>query len=400
MDMSVTHVTDCVQSLGRDFEYFKQLNDARLAEIEKKGSADPLYMDHLQKLGSAIDNTKSRMDAMETALSRPAADTSSYRNAVVSGYESEYKQAFNNYLRKGLDAGLEHLQTKALSVGSDSDGGYLVTPTLSDRVITIIRESSPMRALATVETISTDSLDIIEDRDEAATGWTTETTAVTETNSPNIGKRSIPVFEIFAQPKATQKLVDDSAVDIESWISNKVADVFSRRESTAFVTGNGVSQPRGFLTYAAGTSWGQVEQVNSGTSAVVTADSLIRLYYSLKEAYAKQANFLINRSVVQSIRLLKDTTNQYIWQPGLAAGAPDTLMGVPVKLASDMPVAAANSLSVAVGDFKSAYVIVDRIAIRILRDPFTEKPFVKFYTTKRVGGDVTNFEAIKLLKLS
>ena len=400
MDLSVTHVTDCVQSLGRDFEYFKQLNDARLAEIEKKGSADPLYMDHLQKLGSAIDNTKSRMDAMETALSRPAVDASGYRNAVVSGYESEYKQAFNNYLRKGLDAGLEHLQTKALSVGSDSDGGYLVTPTLSDRVITIIRESSPMRALATVETISTDSLDIIEDRDEAATGWTTETTAVTETNSPVIGKRSIPVFEIYAQPKATQKLVDDSAVDIESWISSKVADVFSRRESTAFVSGNGVSQPRGFLTYAAGTSWGQIEQLNSGTSAVVTADSLIRLYYSLKEAYAKQATFLINRSVVQSIRLLKDTTNQYIWQPGLAAGAPDTLMGVPVKLASDMPVAAANSLSIAVGDFKSAYVIVDRIAIRILRDPFTEKPFVKFYTTKRVGGDVTNFEAIKLLKLA
>ena len=176
--------------------------------------------------------------------------------------------------------------------------------------------------------------------------------------------------------------------------------MFSRRESTAFVTGNGVSQPRGFLTYPAGTNWGQIEQLNSGTSAVVTADSLIRLYYSLKEAYAKQATFLINRSVVQSIRLLKDTTNQYIWQPGLAAGAPDTLMGVPVKLASDMPVAAANSLSVVVGDFKSAYVIVDRIAIRILRDPFTEKPFVKFYTTKRVGGDVTNFEAIKLLKLA
>jgi HK97 family phage major capsid protein len=399
MEMSVSHVTDCVQSLGRDYEHFKQINDARLKELERKGSADPLYMEHLEKIGHAMDNYRSRLDAVETSLSRPTREASA-GFGHTNAYESEYKQAFHNYLRKGLDAGLEHLQTKALSVGSDSDGGYLVTPTLSQNVIAIIRESSPIRALATVETISSDALDIIEDRDEAASGWTTETGAVSDTNTPQVGKRSIPVFEMYAQPKATQKLVDDSAVDIEQWIADKVADVFSRKESTAFVSGNGVSQPRGLLTYAAGTNWGQIEQVNSGSSGVVTADGLIKLFYSLKEAYTKRATFLMNRAVVQSVRLLKDTTNQYIWQPGLAAGAPDTLMGVPVKMASDMPIAAANSLSVAVADFKAAYMVVDRINIRILRDPFTDKPFVKFYTTKRVGGDVVNFEAIKLMKLA
>lgn len=251
-----------------------------------------------------------------------------------------------------------------------------------------------------METISSDTLDLLEDKDEAASGWTTETGAVSDTTTPQVGKRSIPVFEMYAQPKATQKLVDDAAIDIENWIAEKVADVFSRKENTAFISGNGVSQPRGLLTYAAGTGWGQIEQVNSGTSAAVTADGLIKVYYALKEDHATRATFLMNRSLVQAVRLLKDSTNQYIWQPGLAAGAPDTLMGVPVRMAADMPVAASGSLSVAVGDFKSAYLVVDRIGIRILRDPFTDKPFVKFYTTKRVGGDVVNFDAIKLLKLA
>ena len=193
----------------------------------------------------------------------------------------------------------------------------------------------------------------------------------------------------------------DSVIDIESWLSGKIADIFSRKESTAFISGNGVGQPRGILTYAAGTSWGQVQQVGTIVSGDITADSLIKLYYSLKDAHMKRASFLMHRTVVQSIRLLKEaTTNQYLWQPGLAAGAPDTLMGVPVNMAADMPLASAGSLSVAVGDFKAAYQIVDRHGIRILRDPFTEKPFVKFYATARVGGDVVNFDAVKLLVLS
>ncbi len=209
---------------------------------------------------------------------------------------------------------------------------------MSDSIVRIVNESSPMRSLATVETISSDSLDLIEDTDEMAAAWADETTARSaDTNTAAIGRNTIDTFEMYAQPKATQKLIDDAAIDIEQWIAEKVADKFSRLESTAFIAGNGTSAPKGILSYTAGTSFGQVQQVPTGTSAVVTAD---------------------------------------------------------------MPVPAASSLSIAVGDFKRAYMIVDRVGIRTLRDPFTAKPFVQFYTTKRVGGKVVNTEAVKLLKLA
>lgn len=398
--MSMIEVTDRVNQLGNAWEEFKRVNNERLAEIERKGSADPLYNEHLAKIQNVLDNQKSRMDALEVVNQRPARamETKADVGYTVNG---QYSKAFCNYLRKGMDAGLEQLELKALSVGTDADGGYLVTPMMSANIVKIVNENSPMRALASIETISTDALELIQDYDAAGSGWTTETGAVSDSTTQQIGKKSIPVHELYAQPKATQKLVDDSAVDIEAWIAEKVSESFLVKENAAFISGDGSGKPKGILAYAAGTSWGQIQQINSGVSAAVTADSLVALFYALKEEYAQRATFLMNRSVLQAVRLLKEaTTDQYLWQPGLAAGAPDTLMGVPVKQATDMPVAAANSLSIAVGDFARAYQIVDRIGIRVLRDPYTEKPFVKFYTTKRVGGDVVNFEALKLLKLA
>jgi HK97 family phage major capsid protein len=400
--MSISEITDRVSSLGNAWEQFKQVNDDRLREIERKGHADPLYDEHLSNISSSLDNYKKRLDQIETANNRPLSEDAEVKSYDAHSHKnSPYGKAFRNYLRKGMDGGLEALQTKALSVGSDPDGGYLVTPTMSANIVQAIFETSPMRQLASVETISTDSLDLIDDHTSLAAGWTAEAVdIVNDTATPMLAKRNIQTFELYAQPKATQKLVDDAAIDVESWLSGKIADIFSRMQNTSFVSGNGVGQPRGILTYAAGTSWGTIQQIGTGSSGVITADSLIALFYGLKDAYMRRASFLMNRSVVQSLRLLKQTTNQYIWQPGLNAGAPDTLMGVPVYMAADMPVAAAGSLSVAVGDFKSAYQIVDRQGIRILRDPFTEKPFVKFYATTRVGGDVINTDAIKLLKLS
>jgi HK97 family phage major capsid protein len=397
--MSITEIADRVNALGNAWEQFKQVNNARLSDIERKGAADPLYSEHLGRISNVLDSYKSRLDQVETAMSRPGFEPGF--EAKGSSEVSQYRKAFCNYLRKGMDAGLESLSTKALSVGSDPDGGYLVTPTMSQKIVTAIFETSPLRRLASVETISSDALELLDDHDSAGAGWTAETGSVSETTSPIVAKRLIPVHELYAQPKATQKLVDDASIDIESWISGKVADIFSRKENEAFINGNGVSQPRGILTYAAGTTWGKIEQINSGTSAQVTADGLIKVFYALKDAYMKRASFVMNRSVVQAARLLKEaTTNQYLWQPGLASGQPDTLMGVPVFMATDMPAAGANSLSVAVGDFQAGYQIVDRTGIRILRDPFTDKPFVKFYTTKRVGGDVVNTDAIKILKLA
>lgn len=396
--MSIVEVTNKVNSLGNAWESFKKVNDARLRDLEKKGNADPLYMEQLSRISNVLDNTKDRLNTLETKEMRPGKEMVSSYKADFGG---EYKKAFDSYIRRGNETALAGLETKALSVGTDADGGYLVTPTLAETIEKIVFESSPMRQLASVEEISSDSLDIIVDNDSAAAAWTTETGAVSDTTTPQIVKETIDTHEMYAQPKATQKLIDDAAVDIEAWIAEKVADVFSRTENTAFISGTGSGQPKGILSYTAGTSWGQIEQIDSGSSGAVTADGLIQLFYGLKDEYAKNATFLMNRSVVQSVRLLKEaTTDQYLWQPGLSAGTPDTLMGVPVMAATDMPAAAADSLSVAVGDFKRGYKIVDRVGIRILRDPFTDKPYVKFYTTKRVGGEVINTEAIKILKLA
>ena len=395
--MSINEITEKVNTLGSSWEQFKKINDARLREIERKGSADPLLLEQLNKISNVLDGQKQRLDNIEVASGRPAREIKTFRN---DGFVSEYTKAFDSYLRKGAVADIESMEKKALSAGSDPDGGYLVTHKLSDLISKYVLEISPMRQLASVEEISTDALDIIVDTDAAGGDWVAETAARTDTTTPQVQKKSIVAYELYAQPKATQKLVDDSAVDIEAWIAEKVADIFAQKENTAFISGDGSGKPKGILSYTAGTAYGQIEQINSGTSAAVTADGLIKLYYGLKGEYAKNATYLMNRSVIQSVRLLKDTTGQYLWQPGLALGNPDTIMGVPVKVASDMPNAAASSLSVAVGDFKRAYKIVDRIGVRILRDPFTDKPFVKFYTTKRVGGEVVNFEAIKLLKLA
>ncbi len=396
--MSITEIKARVDQLGSAWEQFKQVNDRRENEVKRSGSSDPLTDQHLARLNNKLDEYKERVNKMEVALNRPHYGFDD-GHKHSSEAEIAHKNAFRNYLRKGVEGDLCHLETKALSVASDPDGGYLVSPQISDMIIKTVYETSPMRKIANVETISSDSLEIIEDNSEATAGWTTETGSVSETNSPTLGKKVIAVHELYAQPKATQKLIDDAAIDIESWISGKVSEIFARKENTAFISGDGVGKPRGILTYTSGTSWGQIEQVASGSSGIVTGDKLMSLYYSIKEDYSANAVFLMNRAMIEDIRQLKDGSNNYIWHPGLAFGAPDTLLGSPVHQAADMPVPAADSLSIAFGDFRAAYQIVDRAGIRVLRDPFTEKPFVKFYSTKRVGGDVVNFEAIKLMKL-
>ena len=396
--MTTSEIKARIDRLGNAWEQFKAVNDRRLTEVEKRGAADPLTDTHLGSITAKLDEYKDRLGKMEVSFRRP--DFGDGSNVVMEDeLRSAHKEAFRNYLRKGAEGDLYNLQTKSLSVSSDPDGGYLVSPQLSQNIVAAVFETSPMRQLASVEVISSDALEIIEDKDEAVAGWTTESASVSDTGTPQIAKKTIAVHELYAQPKATQKLIDDAAIDIEAWLAAKIADIFSRKENTAFISGDGVGKPRGILTYDSGTSWGQIEQVSSGSSGAVTADKLVELFYSLKEAYATRAAFLMNRATVDAVRKLKDSTNQYLWNPGLAMGSPDTLMGIPVYQAADMPVPAADSLSIAVGDFKSAYQIVDRSGIRVLRDPFTDKPFVKFYTTKRVGGDVVNFEAIKVMKL-
>lgn len=309
----------------------------------------------------------------------------------------DYNNLYAQYLRRDERA----VEAKALQIGSDPDGGYWVPRQMSNRIIQQVYESSPIRQLATVETISTDALELPNDYGEVGAGWVGEQEARPETTTPPVGVMRIAANEMYAMPKATQKILEDAAIDVEAWLSKKIGDKFARLEATAFVSGNGVKQPRGILSYPSGTTNpGTIEQIHSGDANLILPDGLIKLTYSIKEPYMPNAQFLMQRASVALVMLLKDSQGRYLWQPALGLGAPATLLSYPITWAADMPAVAAGALPIAFGDFRQGYTVVDRLGVSVLRDPFTAKPFVLFYTRKRVGGDVANFEAFKLLVIS
>ena len=419
------------------FEGFKSKNDERLAQIEAKGHADPLVEAQVDKINAKLTELSEKIAAqqedvrgIETTLARPnvgpnggdQADVSAaareffsavrdkpIENATPEDIESlsNYGSAFRAYMRRG-ENGLTPDIRAALSVGSDPDGGYWVLPDTTGRIVELIYETSPMRQFADVQNIGTDALEGIDDLDEAGGGWTGETTAITETTTPEIGKWRIPAHEMYAEPKATQKMLDDSTVNVEAWLAKKVAKKFSRMENTGFVTGDGVAKPRGFLTYTAGTpaqaTWNVIEQTNTGAAgafhATLPGDVFHTVMGLLKAEYTPGAVFAMNRTALAATRKIKDGDGTYLWEKSFQANQPFMLLGHPVALFEDMPVIAADSLSIAFANFGVGYQIVDRIGVRVLRDPYTSKPYVKFYTTKRTGGDVVNFEAIKLIKFA
>lgn len=428
MSDEIKAATQAVEAVNRAFEEFKKANDARLAEIEKKGAADPLLDEKIARIEADMQKAQAIANEAVLAVKRQnrvvtdengdkvdldqkafdwANMTARRRGTVAGAYTASdlnaYKAAFDTFLRKGEEVmGAE--ERKALSVGSDPDGGYVVYPDMSGRIVQKVFETSPMRAYASVQVISSDALEGLYDLNEASSGWVGETEGRTETNTPQIGRWRIPVHELYAKPKATQKLLDDASINMEAWLAGKVAEKFARDESTAFVSGNGINKPRGFLTYAAGTTIpGTIERVKTGVSSAFAAnpgglDKVIDALYALKAPYRANATWFMSRAVTALARKLKDSDGQYQWQPSNQAGQPATLLGYPVAAFEDMEALAANSLSMAVADMREAYQIVDRIGIRTLRDPYSSKPYVEFYTTKRVGGDVVNFEAIKLIE--
>lgn len=436
----MTETQMAVQEMKDTVEAFKKANDAALAEKASKGHVDALLAEKVNALNKAIDAAQDkvalRVDSLERRIETDgmfggkrdaaAADAAVAEqfSAVISvaakrvvtldvGAVRGYRRAFQRYLHSG-EKSLSMEDQAALQVGSAPDGGYFVLPDMGGRIATKIFETSPMRQVCDVQPIGTNALEGVIDNNEASSGWQGETGTVSETNTPQIGKYSIPVHIQYAEPRATQQLLDDAIIDMEAWLAAKVADKLIRVENAAFITGNGISKPNGILSAArtapvttadATRAWGTLQYIATGTSAAFGAttpgDEILDTVYALKAGYRQGAHWLMARLTVAEARKLKDGQGNYLWAAGdKTAGQPATLFGYPIVEAEDMPAIAANSFSVAFGNFKVAYQIVDRAGITVLRDPYTAKPYVKFYTTKRVGGDLINSEAIKVMKFA
>lgn len=398
-DPDAREVKAAVDALGRAFEDFKATSDG--------DDGDVLIEHKLDRMSRDLSALQARVDRLHLAPQRPALD----RTPAEPRVAAEHKAAFyDRFVRKGVEGGLQELEAKALSIGSDSDGGYAVPEELDRRIDGLLKDLSPIRSIASVVKIGSAHYRKLVNLGGTGAGWVGETADRTETTTPSFAEIVPPLGEIYANPAATQAMLDDAFFDVEGWLAEEIASEFGVMEGAAFVSGNGTSKPKGFLTYttaatadgvrAFGTLQHLLTGVNGAFPASDPADKLIDLAHSLRPVYRRGAVFVLNTNVLSVIRKFKDTEGNYLWRPGLADGMPATLLGYPVIEAQDMPDIATGNLAVAFGNFARGYVITDRSGVRLLRDPFSHKPYVHFYTTKRVGGGVVNSEAIKLLKFS
>lgn len=397
-------VRDAMDEFLGAFEAFKDANDERLGQIERKLSADVVTEDKVERINRALDQQKKTVDELALAFARP--EIGGETRTRLDPARREHKRAFDLYVRRGEAHELRTLEAKALSAQSDPDGGYLV-PAETERMIDrVISDASPIRAIAGVRQIGAASYKKPFTTSGPASGWVGEAEGRVETSAPQLSEIEFPAMELYAMPAATSTLLDDAAVNIDQWLAEEVQTAFAEQEGAAFVNGDGVRRPRGFLSYTkvanAGWTHGKLGYLVTGNAGAFpsanASDILIDLIYSVKAGYRSNARFVMNRATQSAIRKFKDAEGNYLWQPGIAAGTPPTLLNYPVTESEDMPSIAADATAIAFGDFKRGYLIVDRLGVRVLRDPYSAKPYVLFYTTKRVGGGVQNFEAIKLLK--
>jgi HK97 family phage major capsid protein len=443
MEPNLSDVKSAIESGNRLFEEFKSTVETQIAEIKAKGVADPLLQQKLDKLNAAMDQhsalneklieTRAIVDRLATqglqvegkgADDQKALKTfnialkshamASGRPVVsvdASGFKA-YNEAFETFLRKGAQE-LSDVEKKALSVGNDVNGGYLVSPDTTGRIVTRVYETSPIRLYAAQQSISTDALEGAVDLDEASFGWVSELGSRSESNTPPVPKPwRIPAHEAYSEPRISQKMVEDAAIDIVGWLAKKVADKFARGYNAAFVTGDGVGKPRGFASYTtaatadASRSWGVFEHVATSNNGAFGSDplaitNLLSLIHATKDHIAAKAAFYMNRTTLGYLRTKTDASSagKFIFIPSFQAGMPDQLMGYPVRRLQDMATySTTDALAIAFGDMEECYQIVDRLGLTTLVDPYTAKPWVKYYTRGRVGGDVLNFEAMKFIK--
>ena len=399
MPSNESQLKEAIDKQTELFGEFKRTNEEALKTNRAESKAA------LDKIEAKMQETEKKINDLNTAIARTSQSQQDVEKSAeekkIKEHSEKYAKGFDSYLRKGNEEGLDEVlaEAKTMSNNSDEDGGYLVRPELSDKIVEKIFESTPMRQLADVQTIGSDQLEVLEDLEEIESGWVGEMGTRGNTGTAKLKVVKIPVHELYCAPLATQRQLDDAVWNIEAFLEKKAVAKFGRDEATGFVTGDGVMKPKGILSYEAGTGFNQIEQVNSTSVGVLAGDDIFSLEGALKADYRKNASLLTNRLAMAALRKLKDSQGRYLWEPALNGKGVAMIGGYPIYIGEDMPAVANNNLPVAFGDFKQGYQIVDRIGIRVLRDPFTKKPFVEFYMTKRVGGGVINFEAIKLLKI-
>ena len=389
------------------FEAFKGANDARLDEIERKRSVDALLEEKVARIDQAVGAAQARLDRVVSEGRRPelCGGSPSGGFAATSPMKGEEKSAFDGYLKTGASFGLE--LKAGLSTASNS-AGYVVPEQTERAIERRLMAGSPMREIATVRTVGAGVFMKPVSTAGVASGWVAETAARPETDPATLALLQFPSADLYANPAATQSLLDDALIDLDEWLAAEVEDAFAAQETQAFVTGDGVNKPKGFLSYPivadASAVWGQLGYVASGAAGAFAptspTDRLIDLVYAPRAQYRPNGRFVMNRKTVSAVRKFKDADGNYIWQPAQRAGETASLLGYRVTEIETMPDIAANSAAIAFGDFQRGYLIVDRAGVRVLRDPYSAKPYVLFYTTKRVGGGVQNFDAIKVMRFS
>ncbi len=401
----IAEVTRKIDAQNAAFDTFKAANDAKIKDLVHTEKVDRINAD-ITKLGADIDALNTTLAALQ--LNGTAVPGTARRTPE----QVAHAKAFGAYFRRGVDDNLGDLQVKAaLTTSSDPDGGYTVPVEIDYNITRILQKISAMRSIAQVMTISGVAYRKFISQGGATAGWVGEQSARPGTNTPALVGKDFTTHELYAMPAASQTLLDDSTVDIGQWLSDEVSITFAETEGLAFISGDGATQPFGLLSYpqlidnGAGVKWGNLGYVKTGAAADFNtaanpANCMIDLMATLKTGYQTNANYLMNRFVQAEIRKFVDGQGRYLWEPSMQVGAPPTIFGKPIVTDDNMPNAGGGNIIMAYGDFRRGYLIVDRICVRVLRDPYTSKPNILFYTTKRVGGGVQNFEAIKLLKCS
>lgn len=396
-----------VAEIQKAFAAFKEANDKELADL-KKGLADVVQTEKVDRinatitdLGKALDETNAQIAQMKLGGGKQ-----------VDPAKAEHAKAFDGFFRKGAEAGLRDLEVKAkLTTQSDPDGGYVVPEEMEAGIDRVLGTVSVMRQIATVRQIGAPTYKKLVNQGGASSGWVGEEETRGGTDSPKLSGLEFTIMELYAQPAATQTMLDDASMDVGAWLAGEVQIEFAEKEGAAFVSGNGVKRPKGLLAYStvanASYEWGKIGYAATGVAAALSdstkngADALIDLTYALKNGYRNGASFLMSDATMNVVRKFKyEGTGEYIFAPPTVSAPVGTILGKPVYTDDNMDAIGAGKFPIAFGDFKRAYLILDRVGIRVLRDPYTSKPNVLFYTTKRVGGGVQNFEAVKLLKVA